>query len=188
MGDVVGLVLSLLFLAVVLLYNRLVRAKIRVRQAWAQVAVQLQRRHDLIPNLVDAVKAYASHEREVFEAVTSARATALQAPAAERATAEDGFEQALGRLLMLSEQYPDLKADASFQALTTQLRETEDRIAFARDFANDRVARYRELTTTFPGSLVAGAFRFPREEMFALDDPRAAAAPDTKIGRRARKA
>lgn len=187
MGDVIGLIASVVFLAVVLLYNRLTRAKIRVRQTWAQVAVQLQRRHDLIPNVVASVTAYAAHERDVLEGVTAARTAALQAPAAERAEAEDSVETAVGRLLLLAEHYPDLKADKNFQALTQQLRDTEDRIAFARDFASSRVARYRKLTTTLPGNLIAGLFRFPREEMFALDDPRAAAAPDTRIGRRLRR-
>lgn len=174
---------GIVVLAVIWLYNRLIRAKVRVKQAWAQVAVQLQRRHDLIPNLVEAVSGYAAHEREVLNAVTSARAAALQAPAAQRGGAEDQVETAVGRLLMLSEQYPRLQADANFQALAHQLRETESRLALARDFASSRVAIYRKLTTTFPGNLVAGAFRFPRQQMFALDDPRAAAAPEVNLDR-----
>jgi len=182
--EIVVIAVNVVLIAAVIMYNRLIRAKVRVRQAWAHVAVQLQRRHDLIPNLVGAVQGYAAHERQVLDDVTRTRATALQASSAERADAEDAFEASLGRLLLLAENYPDLKADANFRALQQQLTETDDRIAFARDFASSRVAHYRKLTTTWPGNLLAGLFRFPREEMFALDDPRAAAAPDTKIGRR----
>jgi LemA protein len=177
-----GIVLVALVLVVlVAAYNLLVRTRIRVRQAWAQVAVQLQRRHDLIPNLVAVVRGYAGHERAVFEEVTARRAEALAAHAPDRPAAEDALSAALGRLLVLAEGYPQLQADGTFQQLQAQLRETEDRISFARDFANSRVATYRKRTQTFPLNLVAGLFRFGPEELFALDDSRAAAAPEVDL-------
>ena len=173
----------LLLLAAIVLYNQLVRAKVKVRQAWAQVDAQLQRRHDLIPNLVATVGAYAAHERDVFERVTQARSDALAVtdPVA-RQDAEDHLGAALSGLLALSERYPDLKADENFRHLQTELSATEDRLAFARDFANDRVARYRKLADTVPGLLIARPFGFPREAMFATDDERASRSPDVRLG------
>jgi LemA protein len=167
----VGLVvLAVALIAVIVLYNRLVRARVRADQAWAQVDTQLQRRHDLVPNLVATVQGYASHERAAIEAVTSARASALAVrDPSGRAAAEDEFGAAIGRLLLLAEAYPQLKADQGFQALAGELSATEDRIAFARGFANDRVRRYRELITTFPGVLVARPFGFRDRPMFDAD-------------------
>ncbi len=178
---IVAIVLALVMMA----YNQMVRAKVRVRQAWAQVAVQLQRRHDLVPNLVATVKGYAGHEREILDEVTRLRGEALsQTDPAKRPGAEDAFGDALGRLLMLTENYPDLRADEGFRQLQDDLRDTEDRIQFARGFANDRVANYRKLTQTFPTSLLANLFGFGPEEMFALDDPRAAAVPGIEFSGR----
>lgn len=174
MGWVLGAILGVLVLAAIVLYNRLVRAKVAVRKAWAQVDTQLQRRHDLIPSLVATVQGYASHERQALDEVTRARtqAVAISDPVA-REVAEDHLGVAIGRLIALAEGYPDLKADANFRALQTELTGTEDRVAFARGFANDRVARYRELTDTFPGWLIARPFGMPRGEMFALEHERA---------------
>jgi len=183
MGWVVGGSLGVLLLAVILLYNRLVRAKVRVRQAWAQVAVQQQRRHDLVPALVDVVRGHLQHERALLAQVTETRSRALAAGAPfERERHEAALTDLLGRLLVLSEQQPTLKTDASFQQLQRELAETEDRLAFARGFANDRVARYRTLTDTFPGLLLARPFGFPREELFARESERAAQGPDVQIG------
>lgn len=176
-------VLATLLLAVIWLYNGLIRAKVKVRQAWAQVDAQLQRRHDLIPNLVATVQAYAGHERAVLDEVVRLRGTALaQHDPLDRAVAEDALGGALGRLLLVSEGYPDLRADERFAHLATELRGTEDRIAFARGFANDRVARYRKRTDTFPGLLIANAFRFPREQLFALEHERARRVPNVDLG------
>ncbi|TVR26093.1 MAG: LemA family protein [Nitriliruptor sp.] len=183
MGWVVGGSLVALLLAVVLLYNRLVRAKVRVRQAWAQVAVQLQRRHDLVPALVEVVRGHLQHERALLAQVTETRARALAAgEPLERERQESALTEVLGRLLVLSEQQPTLKSDAGFQQLQRELAETEDRLTFARGFANDRVARYRTLTDTFPGLLLARPFGFPREELFARESERAAQAPDVHLG------
>lgn len=178
---IVGVV-SALFLSVVLLYNRLVRARIKVRQAWAQVDAQLQRRHDLVPNLVATVRAYAGHEHAVLDRVTQARAQALAVrDPVERQAAEDDFGSALTRLLAVTEQYPNLRADQRFAALHDELVATEDRLAFARGFANDRVARYRERIDTLPGRLLAGPMKFPRESMFALEHERVRRAPDVSL-------
>ncbi len=177
-----GGVVLFLFAAIVV-YNRLVRAQVKVRQAWAQVDAQLQRRHDLVPNLVATVGAYTDHERDVIDRVTRTRNDALTIsdPVARR-DAEEHVGAALGSLLALSERYPDLRADQNFQHLQTELSATEDRLAFARDFANDRVARYRKLTDTLPGLLIARPFRFPRRAMFALDHERARSSPDVRLG------
>jgi LemA protein len=169
---------------VVVLYNRLVRARVRVDEAWAQVDTDLQRRHDLIPNLVATVGAYAGHERAALTAVTEARSAALtrRDPAAREA-AEDELGAAIGRLLAISEAYPDLKADANFRELQAELVATEQRLAFARDFANHRVARYHELLGTFPSVLVASAFGFERRRLFAVDRPEDRDVPDVDLDR-----
>lgn len=170
-------------LAVAVLYNRLVRAKVRVRQAWAQVAVQQQRRHDLIPNVVAAAQGSAMHERGLLASVTEVRSHALRATShLERDQAEQELSALLGQLLVLTEAQPELQADGSFRKLQQELRDTEDRLAFARGFANDRVARYRTLTDTFPGMLIARPFGFPRAEMFARESERVARAPDVQLG------
>lgn len=170
-------------LAVVVLYNRLVRAKVRVRQAWAQVAVQQQRRHDLIPNVVAAARGSAAHERGLLTSVTEVRRQALSATThLERDQAEQELSALLGQLLVLTEAQPELQADGSFRKVQQKLRDTEDRLAFSRGFANDRVARYRTLTDTFPGVLIARPFRFPREDMFARESERAGRAPDVDLG------
>ncbi len=163
---------------VVLLFNRLIHAQVRVRAAWGQVAVQHQRRHDLLPAIVAAVGAAATHESDLLRAVSDARNRALRAtdPAA-RGDAEAQLTALIPQLLALAEGLPQLRADSSFERLQAQLRDTEERLAFARDFANDRVASYRALTDSFPGSLLARPLGFPREELFALQDERAALAP-----------
>jgi LemA protein len=179
---IVGLVVVVVLLAAaVVLYNRLVRARVRADQAWAQVDTQLQRRHDLLPNLVATVQAYAGHERATIVAVTAARAAALAVrDPSDRAAAEDELSARIGRLLALAEAYPALQADQGFQALAGELSATEDRIAFARGFANDRVRRYRELITTFPGVLIARPFGFRDRPMFDADDG-AARAPSVDL-------
>lgn len=182
-----SLVLLLLLVAVVgwvvAGYNRLVRSRVRIDEAWAQIDTQLQRRHDLIPNLVATVQGYAGHERAVLDEVVRARSQALSIgdPVA-REGAEDVLGAALGRLLIVAESYPQLRADERFSHLASELRGTEDRIAFARGFANDRVARYRELIDTLPGKLIAGPMGFPREQLFALEHERARAAPIVDLG------
>jgi LemA protein len=165
---VVVLVLLLLFWAV-RTYNRLVRQRNQVQAASAQIDVQLKRRHDLIPNLVETVKGYASHERGTLEAVTAARTNAVaanNAPPAERAGAENQLTQALGRLLAVAEAYPDLKANQNFLSLQTELSGTEDKIAYARQFYNNAVQTINTSVQSLPSNLIAGVGGFHAEQYF----------------------
>jgi LemA protein len=163
-------VVVLLVVALVVLYNRLVTLRNRVENAWAQVDVQLRRRYDLIPNLVETVKGYAAHERETFEAVTNARARAQAAQGpAEQSAAEGFLGQALGRLFAVAEAYPELQADENFRQLQDELAETENRIAVSRQVYNDTVLTYNTAIQTVPGLLVAGPFGFARKEFFELE-------------------
>jgi LemA protein len=182
MGWALAGVTGVLVVALIVLYNRLIRARIRVRQAWAQVAVQQQRRHDLIPALVEVTRGHLAHERELLRTITEHRARALAARGPlERDQAEVELTALLGRLLVLAEQQPTLRTDATFQQLQQELVDTEDRLAFARGFANDRVARYRELIDSFPGVLLARPLGFPRGDLFSRESERAALAPDVRL-------
>ena len=167
---VIGIVVALV-LALVLLYNRLVRLRNRVENAWAQVDVQLKRRYDLIPNLVETVKGYAAHERETFEAVTNARtrAQAAQGPA-EQGAAEGILGQALGRLFAVAEAYPELQADENFRQLQDELAQTENRIAVSRQVYNDTVLTYNNAIQTVPTVFVAGVFGFAKKDFFEVED------------------
>jgi LemA protein len=164
------IVLAVLFL-LVLLYNRLVRLRNRVDNSWAQIEVQLKRRWDLIPNLVETVKGYAAHERETFEAVTQARARAQQAQTpADTAQAEGILGAALGRLFAVAEAYPELQADENFRQLQTELAETENRVAVSRQVYNDSVLTYNNAVQTFPGAVLAGPFGFSVREFFEVEE------------------
>ncbi len=164
-------VVALVVLYLVVQYNGLVRLRNRIESAWAQIDVQLQRRYDLVPNLVETVKGYAAHEKQVLENVTAARAAAVGASGvAEQAKAETGFTAALRSLFAVSEAYPELKANANFLALQEELAGTEGRIAYARQFYNDTVQGYNNKVQAFPGNLVANAFRFTEREYFEADD------------------
>ena len=163
-------VVALLVVAVVLLYNRLVNLRNRVENAWAQIDVQLKRRYDLIPNLVETVKGYAAHERETFEAVTQARTRAQQAQGpAEQGQAEGLLGQALGRLFAVAEAYPELQADENFRQLQEELAQTENRIAVSRQVYNDTVLTYNTAIQQVPGNLVAGPFGFSRRDFFEVE-------------------
>ena len=158
---VVLAVVVVLALALALAYNRLVRLRNRAGNAWAQVDVQLRRRYDLIPNLVEAVKGYAAHERQTFEEVVAARNAAQAAGSvAEQAAAENTLGGMLRRLFALAEAYPALRASENFQALQADLRDAEDRIAVARQIYNDSTLSYNNAVQTIPTNLVAALFRF----------------------------
>jgi LemA protein len=164
-------VVALLALGLALLYNRFVRLRNRVDNAWAQIEVQLKRRWDLIPNLVETVKGYAAHERETFENVTEARAAAQQAGTpGESAQAEGILGQALGRLFAVAEAYPELQADENFRQLQEELAETEDRIAVSRQVYNDTVLTFNNAIQTVPGVFFAGFFGFDKREFFDVED------------------
>ena len=174
---IVGLIV-VVAIVLVALYNRLVRYRNRVDNAWAQIEVQLKRRWDLIPNLVESVKGYAAHERETFEAVTQARTAAQQARGpAEAAQAEGILSQALGRLFAVAEAYPELRATENFQQLQAQLAETENKVAVSRQVYNDTVLTYHNAIQTFPGAVLAGPFGFTTREFFEVEDEAQREAP-----------
>ena len=161
----------LVVLALVLLYNNLVRLRNRIEGAWAQIDVQLKRRYDLIPNLVETVKGYASHEKETLDAVVRARnaAGAASGPA-DQAQAETQVTAALRQVFALSEAYPDLKANQGFLQLQEELSGTESRISYARQYYNDTVLRYNTKIQTFPAVVIANAMQFKEREYFEADD------------------
>lgn len=162
----------------VLTYNSLVALRNRVKNAWSQIDVQLKRRHDLIPNLVETVKGYAGHEKSALEGVTQARAAATNAQGiGASARAEGELSNALSRLLMVAEQYPDLKANTNFLSLQEELASTENRIGFSRQHFNDSVMGYNNKVQSFPANIVAGMFNFEQEEFFELDNAAARETP-----------
>jgi LemA protein len=170
-GGVGCLLLVVLLVWVLSSYNRLVRQRNQVRASWAQIDVQLKRRHDLIPNLVETVRGYAGHERATLEAVVAARSGAVQAGQAragvvERSGAENMLTQALGRLFALSEAYPDLRASHNFVALQQELAVTEDKIAYARQFYNSAVQTLTNTVQSVPTNLIAGAAGFHPPDYF----------------------
>jgi LemA protein len=167
---VVGVVV-LLVLWVIYAYNRLVTYRNRADEGWSQIDVQLRRRYDLIPNLVETVKGYAAHERELFEDVAQARSAAIGATgAAEQANAENAITSGLRRLLAVAENYPDLKASANFLALQEELTGTESKIAYARQYYNEQVRLLNTRIQSFPSSVIANAFGFDRREFFDIED------------------
>jgi LemA protein len=171
---VVGIAILVLLIAtfLVVLYNRLVRLRNRTENAWAQVDVQLRRRYDLIPNLVETVKGYASHERATFEEVTKARTAAQQARTVpEQAVAENMLTAAIGRLFAVAEDYPELRATENFQQLQGQLEDTEQKIAVARQVYNDAVLTYDTALETVPTNIVGDAFNFEEKPYFEIEEP-----------------
>lgn len=168
---VVVAIVVLVGLYVVVTYNGLIRRRNRIDNAWAQIDVQLQRRYDLIPNLLETVKGYAAHERELFERVTQARTQAMNVTGvAAQAQAENLVTGALRGLLAVAESYPDLKANENFLALQEELAGTEGRIAYARQFYNDSVLSWNTKIQAVPSNLVAGLFKFAPREYFEADD------------------
>jgi LemA protein len=168
---VIVVLLILLGIFVVVTYNGLVSLRNRIENAWAQIDVQLKRRYDLIPNLVETVKGYASHERETLDAVITARNAGMNATGpAEQAQAENMISGALKSLFALSEAYPDLKANQNFAQLQEELTGTEGRIAYARQFYNDTVYRYNTKIQSFPSNVLANTFSFSEREYFQADD------------------
>lgn len=172
-------IIVILVIYVMSVYNRLVQFRQRVKNAWAQIDVQLRRRYDLIPNLVNTVKGYMTHERETFEAVTEARTRAMAGGGslADQAQAENALSGTLKTLFAVAENYPQLKADSNFRQLQEELSNTESKIAFSRQFYNDTVQRYNTYTEMFPSNLIANAMGFMPVDYFNLDAEPAARGP-----------
>ena len=163
-------VVVLLLIVLVLGYNRLVRLRQEVNTGWANIDVQLQRRADLIPNLVETVRGYASHERETFDEVTKARTALQQASTpAQAAVADEGLTTALGRLFAVAEAYPDLKASQNFLELQEELTDTEDKISAARRYYNATVMAFNTAIQSFPWLVLAGPFGFRAREFFSAE-------------------
>ncbi|HZD59425.1 MAG TPA: LemA family protein [Anaerolineae bacterium] len=163
-------IVILAVLAFAAFYNRLIALRNRIDNAWSQIDVQLRRRYDLIPNLVETVKGYATHEREVFENVTEARSRAIAAGSvAEQSQAENQLTQTLRSLFAVAENYPELKANQNFLLLQEELSGTESKIAFARQFYNDTVYRYNTTIQSFPGNVLAGPFGFTERLYFEAE-------------------
>lgn len=172
---ILGALLSVFILIVffvIIIYNRLVRLRTTVKSSWSDIDVQLKKRYDLVPNLVETVKGYASHEKSVFENVTKARSQAMKASSpAEKSRSENMLTDTLKSLFAVAEAYPELKANINFQHLQSQLSELENSIESARRYYNAVVRDYNILTETFPSNFVASQFRFEKEEFFELEEP-----------------
>ncbi len=177
-GTVIGIV-ALILLVVVIgfvisVYNQLVVLRNRVKNSWAQIDVQLKRRFDLIPNLVETVKGYAAHEKEIFQEFAKARGlyahAAQSGSVAEAGLAEQGISGALSRLLAVQERYPELQANENFKDLMAQLKETEDKISFGRQFYNDTALKFNNKIELFPSNIVANIFKFNAAEYFTVKD------------------
>lgn len=166
---IIVVVLVLVVLFVIGIYNALIRLRNQVDNAWSQIDVQLKRRHDLIPNLVETARGYMKHERETFESITKARSQAMGAKTvAESSKAEGLLGEALSKFMLVVENYPDLKANQNFLALQEELTGTENRIAFARQSYNDQVLFYNNKIQMFPSNIIAGMFAFGKRDFFEI--------------------
>jgi LemA protein len=173
-GIIVLVIIVVLVLLIVMgMYNGLVRLRNQVKNAWAQIDVQLKRRHDLIPNIVETAKAYMTHERETMENITNARNMAQTASGGgveATAAAERQLSSAIMKFFAVAENYPDLKASQNFLAVQEELASTENKISFARQFYNDAVMQYNIKTQSVPSNIIAGMFGFKEEKMFEIED------------------
>ena len=167
---IILVVLALLVLYVIGMYNALIRRRNQVDNAWSQIDVQLKRRHDLIPNLVETAKGYMKHERETFEAITKARSQAMGAKTVSEASkAEGALGEALSKFMLVVENYPDLKANQNFLSLQEELTSTENRIAFARQNYNDQALFFNNRIQMFPSNVIAGMFGFGKRDFFEVE-------------------
>ena len=168
---VIAVVLVLLIIFVIGAYNALIRLRNQVDNAWSQIDVQLKRRHDLIPNLVETAKGYMQHERETFETITKARSQAMGAKSvAESSKAEGALGEALSKFMLVVENYPDLKANQNFLSIQEELTSTENKIAFARQNYNDQVLFVNNKIQMFPSNIIAGMFNFKKRDFFEIED------------------
>ena len=172
---IVAVVLVLIFIG---MFNSLVRLRNQVKNAWAQIDVQLKRRHDLIPNLIETAKGYMKHERETLEHITQARSGAMSAQTVgDKSKAEGALSGAMGNFFLAVENYPDLKANQNFLSLQEELSSTENKIAFSRQAYNDQVLFYNNKIQMFPSNMIAGMFSFQQSEFFELEDVKERAVP-----------
>jgi len=172
------IVVAVIVLFVISMYNSLVQLRNRVKNAWSQIDVQLKRRHDLIPNLIETVRGYMKHEREIMENITKYRSQAMDAKTVgEKAQAEGLLSGALGQLRVQVENYPDLKANQNFLALQEELTSTENKISYSRQSYNDQVLFYNNKIQMFPSNIIAGMFNFKQEEFFQVEDEKERAVP-----------
>ncbi len=170
-GWIILAIVVVLIIAVIAMYNSLVSARIRVDNAWSQIDVQLQRRFDLIPNFVETVKGYMSHESETFTKIADLRtAWAGASTVNEKATLDNQLSDALKTIMAVSENYPDLKASQNFSELSEELRNTENKISFSRQFYNDTATRYNEKLQIFPSNIIASIFNFKERELFEVEN------------------
>ncbi len=177
-------VIVLVIFAVIGIFNSLVQKRIRCREAWSQIDVQLKRRYDLIPNLVETVKGYAAHEKETFERVIQARNAAIAVGPGDvkgQAKAENFLTSALKQIFALSEAYPDLKANQNFMQLQEELTSTENKIAFSRQHYNDTAAIYNTAREKFPNNIIAGMFNFQTRDYFEIAEPAERETPQVKF-------
>ncbi len=171
-------VIILIFLVSIGIYNSLVQLRNRVKNSWSQIDVQLKRRHDLIPNLVETAKGYMKHERETFTTITEARSKAMGAQTVgEKAKAEGALNGAISKFFLVVENYPDLKANQNFMAVQEELASTENKIAFSRQNYNDQVLFFNNKIQMFPSNIVAGMFNFKESEFFEIEDATERAVP-----------
>jgi len=175
-------IIAVIVFYVIGLYNSLVQLRNQVKNAWAQIDVQLKRRHDLIPNLVETAKGYMKHERETFEKITQARSHAMEASSVgEKAKAESALSNAMSGFNIVVENYPDLKANQNFLALQEELTSTENKISFARQAYNDAVLFINNKIEMFPSNIIAGMFNFKKEEFFEIEEPAEREVPNVKF-------
>ena len=170
MGWIILVIVVLIVIAIISMYNGLVSARVKVDNAWSQIDVQLQRRFDLIPNFVETVKGYMTHEKETFEKIAALRTSwANTQSVSEKANLDNQLSTALKTIMAVSENYPDLKANQNFSELQEELRNTENKISYSRQFYNDIVTKYNTKLQVFPDSLIASMFHFEEEELFKVD-------------------
>ena len=173
-GWIIFAVVVILIIAVIAMYNGLVQARIKVDNAWSQIDVQLQRRFDLIPNFVETVKGYMNHESETFEKIAELRTSwANSGSVAEKASLDNQLSDALKTIMAVSENYPDLKANQNFSELSEELRNTENKISFSRQFYNDTVTMYNTKLEVFPSNIIAGIFNFKARDLFETESAEA---------------
>lgn len=173
-GLIILIVIAVIIIALVVMYNSLVQARIKVDNAWSQIDVQLQRRFDLIPNFVETVKGYMTHEKETFEKIAELRTSWSNTEnVSEKAKLDGELSNALKTIMAVSESYPDLKANQNFSELSEELRNTENKISFARQFYNDSVTIYNTKLEVFPSNVIAGMFKFKARDLFNAESDEA---------------